>query len=262
MGLSLIWMRILWIAVPFLGTILGAAAVFFVKNGGAGRLRRGTLGFAAGVMLAAMVWSLLMPAIDLAEARGGLAWGAAVLGFLAGVGGLLLLDRGLDRLEARGRRISRAGKGSGSLLLLLAVTLHNLPEGMAVGVALAGMHTGRGMTAAGAAALSIGIAVQNIPEGAIISAPLAAGGMGKGRAFAWGVLSGAVEPVGAVLMLALSRWLGPMLPYVLAFAAGTMLYVVTVELIPEIQSGEASPVGAVTTALGFALMMLLDVALG
>lgn len=247
MGLSLIWMRILWIAVPFLGTILGAAAVFFVKNGGAGRLRRGTLGFAAGVMLAAMVWSLLMPAIDLAEARGGLAWGPAVLGFLAGVGGLLLLDRGLDRLEARGRRISRAGKGSGSLLLLLAVTLHNLPEGMAVGVALAGMHTGRGMTAAGAAALSIGIAVQNIPEGAIISAPLAAGGMGKGRAFAWGVLSGAVEPV---------------LPYVLAFAAGTMLYVVTVELIPEIQSGEASPVGAVTTALGFALMMLLDVALG
>ncbi len=258
-----LWGAAACVLLPFLGTAGGAAAVFFLRRRIRADLRKGLLGFAAGVMLAASVWSLLIPAIQLAEEAGRLAWGPAVLGFLGGMGCLLRLDGWLSRVEEGAMRGMLRGQKPANLMLLLAVTVHNFPEGMAVGVALAGALGGRaGVTAAGVAALSIGIAVQNVPEGAIISVPLAAGGMKKSSAFCYGTLSGAVEPVGAVLMLALTRWLSPILPYVLAFAAGTMLYVVVVELVPETQKDGGGAAGAVGTALGFALMMLLDVALG
>jgi ZIP family zinc transporter len=205
-------------------------------------------------MLAAMVWSLLIPAIAMAESAGTPSWLPALTGFLLGAGSLLGLDALLNRMQARPERAS---------MLTLAVTLHNLPEGMAVGVALAGLLSGKTeITTAAAAALSLGIAIQNIPEGAIISAPLAAAGKSRLRAFSSGALSGAVEPLGAVLTLLLTRQITALLPYVLAFAAGCMLYVVAVELIPETQEGEKSPAGPIGTALGFAVMMLLDVMLG
>ena len=248
-----VWSAALCILLPFFGTALGAAAVFFLRREVHERLRKGLLGFSAGVMLAAMVWSLLMPAMAMAEQAGTAPWLPAAVGFLAGAGCLLLLDIWLEKAE------KRPEKGA---MLTLAVTLHNIPEGMAVGVALAGMLAQDStVTVAGTAALSLGIAIQNLPEGAIISGPLAAGGMGRGRAFGHGVLSGAVEPLGAVLTLLLTRQVTLLLPYVLAFAAGSMLYVVVVELIPETQSGEKSPLGPVCVALGFALMMALDVAL-
>ena len=237
------------VLLPFFGTTLGAATVFFLGRKHRPRLLRGLLGFSAGVMLAAMVWSLLQPAIDMTGGR----WGPAAVGFMLGIVCLLALDSWLTHAE---RRPDRSG------MLSLAVTLHNLPEGMAVGVALASMLAQDSpVTVAGAAALSLGIAIQNLPEGAIISAPLAAGGMSRGRAFVRGMLSGVVEPLGAVLTLALTRQVTLLLPYMLAFAAGSMLYVVVVELIPETQSGEKSPLGPVCVALGFALMMALDVAL-
>jgi ZIP family zinc transporter len=231
------------LTLPFLGTALGAAMVFFLKGAMRPRLQKGLLGFASGVMIAAAVWSLLLPAIALQEAAGGVGWVPAVTGFLAGVGFLLLLDS--------------------SLMLILAVTLHNIPEGMAVGVVLAGMRAGGGaITAAGALALALGIAIQNFPEGAIISMPLVGSGLSRGRAFCYGVLSGAVEPVGAILTILLTGLVTPVLPLILSFAAGAMIYVVVEELIPEAQAGEHSNVGTVGAALGFALMMLLDVALG
>lgn len=237
------------VLLPFFGTSLGAATVFFLGCKHRPGLQRGLLGFSAGVMLAAMVWSLLQPAIDMVGGH----WLPAAVGFLLGIWCLLALDGWLSRAE---KRPDRGG------MLSLAVTLHNLPEGMAVGVALASMLAQDSpVTMAGTAALSLGIAIQNLPEGAIISAPLAAGGMGRCRAFVRGVLSGAVEPLGAVLTLLLTRQVTLLLPYVLAFAAGSMLYVVVVELIPETQSGEKSPLGPVCVALGFALMMVLDVAL-
>ncbi len=249
MHLERVFQAAVCVLLPFFGTALGAAAVFFLGRKHRPGLQRGLLGFSAGVMLAAMVWSLLQPAIDLAGGR----WLPAVAGFLLGIGCLLALDGWLSRVE---KRPDRGG------MLAFAVTLHNLPEGMAVGVALAGMLAQDSpVTVAGTAALSLGIAIQNLPEGAIISGPLAAGGMGRGRAFGHGVLSGAVEPLGAVLTLLLTRQVTLLLPYVLAFAAGSMLYVVVVELIPETQSGEKSPLGPVCVALGFALMMALDVAL-
>lgn len=249
------------ILLPFLGTSLGAAAVFFLRRNPRPAVHKGLLGLAAGVMLAAMVWSLLTPAMEMTRAAGGIVWLPAALGFLAGIGGLLLLDQLLSRAERRAN--ARPTEAHASRMLLLAVTLHNLPEGMAVGVALAGaLSMQSGLTAAGAAALSLGIAIQNIPEGTIISAPLAAAGMSRPRAFLYGMLSGAIEPLGAVLTLLLTRWITPLLPYVLAFAAGTMLYVVSVELIPETQRGRGGMVGAIGTALGFVLMMILDVALG
>lgn len=236
--------------LPFFGTSLGAATVFFLGKRRCPGARRGLLGFSAGVMLAAMVWSLLQPAIELTGGR----WLPATAGFLLGCGGLLALDGWLRREE-------RHPGGGG--MLALAVTLHNLPEGMAVGVALAGMLTRETpVTLAGAAALSVGIALQNIPEGAIISAPLAAGGLSKGRAFRRGVLSGAVEPLGALMTLLLTRQLTLLLPWVLAFAAGSMFYVVVVELIPETRAGAPGPTGPLGAAVGFALMMALDVALG
>lgn len=249
MGLEGFFQAAVCVLLPFFGTAFGSAAVFFLGRKHRPGLHRGLLGFSAGVMLAAMVWSLLQPAIDLAGRR----WQPAALGFLLGIGCLLALDSWLSLAE---KRPDRGG------MLSLAVTLHNLPEGMAVGVALASMLAQDSpVTLAGAAALSLGIAIQNLPEGAIISGPLAAAGMSRSRAFGQGVLSGAVEPLGAVLTLALTRQVTLLLPYMLAFAAGSMLYVVVVELIPETQSGEKSPLGPVCVALGFALMMALDVAL-
>ena len=259
--MSDIWSAALCIMLPFFGTALGAAAVFFLRREPHARLQKGLLGFSAGVMLAAMVWSLLMPAMEMAEQAGTPPWLPAAVGFLAGAGCLLLLDIWLEKAEKRPEKGAMLMLGK-SLMLMLAVTLHNLPEGMAVGVALAGMLSGQELvTLAGAATLSLGIAIQNVPEGAIISAPLAAAGMSRGRAFGHGVLSGAVEPLGAIITLLLTRQMTLLLPYVLAFAAGCMLYVVVVELIPETQSGEKSPLGPVCVALGFALMMALDVAL-
>lgn len=219
------------------------------------------LGFASGVMLAAMVWSMLMPAMAQSGMPERLCWFPAVVGFFAGTGSLLGLDALLQHAEWKERR--PFGEENGTFLMTLAVTLHNLPEGMAVGVALAAvLAEDSAVTLTGAAALSIGIAIQNIPEGTIISAPLAAAGMKTGKAFFCGVLSGAVEPLGALCTLLLTHFVQPLLPYVLAFAAGTMLYVVVVELIPEMQSGQRGPWGALGTAAGFAFMMLLDVALG
>ncbi len=238
------------LALPFLGTALGAAAVFFMGRKSRPGLRRGLLGFSAGVMLAAMVWSLLQPAIHLA----GGAWLPAAAGLLVGMAGLLLLDRLLHRLE---RMPPQGG------MMALAVTLHNLPEGMAVGVTLAGLLAGGGaVTLAEAAALSLGIAIQNVPEGAIISMPYTIHGMSRGKAFLRGTLSGAVEPLGGLLTLLLTRQVAALLPWVLAFAAGCMLYVAVVELIPATQEGGRSALGPVAVAVGFALMMALDVALG
>ena len=238
------------VLLPFFGTSLGAAAVFFLGCKRRPNLQRGLLGFSAGVMLAAMVWSLLQPAVDLADGK----WFPAAAGFLVGIGGLVALDGWLSRAE---KRPDRGG------MLSFAVTLHNLPEGMAVGVALAGMLAQDSqVTVAGTAALSVGIAIQNLPEGAIISAPLAAAGMSKGRAFGHGVLSGTVEPLGAVITLLLTRQVTLLLPYVLAFAAGAMLYVVVEELIPEMSEGDHSNIGVIFFTVGFSVMMVLDVALG
>ncbi len=244
-----IFSAVLCLALPFLGTALGSAAVFFMGKKQRPALRRGLLGFSAGVMLAAMVWSLLQPAVDISGS-----WVPAALGLLLGMGALLLLDLLLRSVEVRPR------PGG---MLAFAITLHNLPEGMAVGVSLAALlATGAPVTAAGAAALSLGIAIQNVPEGAVISLPLAAHGISRGRAFCRGVLSGAVEPLGGLLTLALTRQTATVLPWVLAFAAGSMLYVVVVELIPATREAGESALGPVTVALGFALMMALDVALG
>ena len=249
-----VWSAALCILLPFFGTALGAATVFFLGREAHERLKNGLLGFSAGVMLAAMVWSLLMPAMEMARASGTPPWLPASVGFLAGAGCLLLLDLWLDKAQ------KRPEKGA---MLTLAVTLHNLPEGMAVGVALAGMLSGQQLvTLAGAATLSLGIAIQNVPEGAIISAPLVAAGKQRSHAFAAGALSGAVEPLGSLLTLALTRQVSALLPYVLAFAAGCMLYVVAVELIPETQCSGRSAAGPLGAALGFTVMMVLDVMLG
>ena len=252
------------IAIPFLGTTLGAACVFFMKRALGDWLQRSLTGFAAGVMVAASVWSLLIPAMEQAETLGRWAFFPAAVGFWGGIGFLLLLDRVIPHLH----RNANQQEGPRSTLqrttmMVLAVTLHNIPEGMAVGVVYAGFLAGGStITAAGALALSLGIAIQNFPEGAIISMPLRAEGMGKGRAFLGGVLSGIVEPIGAVLTLLAARRIVPALPYLLSFAAGAMLYVVVEELIPEMSEGKHSNLGTVFFAVGFSVMMILDVALG
>lgn len=250
--------------IPLLGTTLGAAMVFFMKGEMKPRLQKVLLSFASGVMMAASVWSLLIPAIDMAEQSGGVAWVPAVVGFLAGIAFLLVLDTVIPHLhldsDSPEGRPSRLGK---SFMLVLAVTLHNIPEGMAVGVVLAGMLGANPVISVTAAfALSIGIAIQNFPEGAIISMPLVSNGMSRSKAFVYGLLSGIVEPAGALITIALTAQIKPVLPYVLAFAAGAMIYVVVEELIPEAQAGEHSNIGTIGVAFGFALMMLLDVALG
>ncbi len=260
----------LGILIPLAGTTLGAAAVFLLKRQPGAALGKALLGFAAGVMLAASVWSLLLPAVEMAEEQGIAGWIPTVTGFFLGVGFLLALDALAPVLRKKCEREDDPEQGPSrrkTSLLLFAVTLHNIPEGMAVGVIFAGFAAdSAAITAAGAFALSIGIAIQNIPEGAIISMPLLSGGHSRGKAFFRGFLSGAVEPLGAVLTLALASLITPILPYILSFAAGTMVYVTVEELIPEAQAGTRTglggTLGTISITLGFALMMLLDVALG
>ncbi len=252
------------ILIPFLGTSLGAACVFFMKNTLSDKIQRALTGFAAGVMVAASVWSLIIPAIEQSASFGKLSFLPAAIGFWIGILFLLLLDhiiphlhRNSDQAEGPKSQLQR------TTMMVLAVTLHNIPEGMAVGVVYAGYLSGSTtITAAGALALSLGIAIQNFPEGAIISMPLRAEGMKKGKAFAGGVLSGIVEPIGAVLTILAAHYIIPALPYLLSFAAGAMLYVVVEELIPEMSQGRHSDVGTLCFAVGFSLMMILDVALG
>ena len=254
----------LGIMIPFLGTTLGAACVFFMKKSLGDLVQRALAGFAAGVMVAASIWSLLIPAIEQSEDMGKLSFLPAFIGFWVGVLFLLLLDRLIPHLhvgseQAEGPK-SKLGRTS---MMVLAVTLHNIPEGMAVGVVYAGFLSGNTkITAASALALSLGIAIQNFPEGAIISMPLRSEGMGKTKAFVGGVLSGIVEPIGAVLTILAAGLIVPALPYLLSFAAGAMLYVVVEELIPEMSVGEHSNIGTIFFAVGFSLMMVLDVALG
>ena len=252
------------ILIPFFGTAIGSACVLLMKERLNPFLQRGLTGFAAGVMVAASVWSLLVPAMDQSKDMGRWAFLPAASGFWLGVLFLLLLDRTVPHLHLNS---SKAEGPRSSLqkttMLVLAVTLHNLPEGMAVGVVYAGWLSGdAGITAAGALALSLGIAIQNFPEGAIISMPLRAEGVGKGRAFLYGALSGAVEPLGAALTMLAAGAVVPLLPYLLSFAAGAMVYVVVEELIPEMSEGQHSNVGTVLFAAGFTVMMALDVALG
>lgn len=252
------------ILIPFAGTSLGAASVFLMKKNMGIRTQRILTGFAAGVMVAASIWSLIIPAINQAERMGKLAFIPAVVGFWLGVGFLLLLDTVTPHLHLNTEK-AEGPKSSfkKTTMLVMAVALHNIPEGMAVGVVYAGWVTGQAdITLMGAIALSIGIAIQNFPEGAIISMPLCATGVKKPKAFWYGVLSGAVEPVAAVITILLSEIIVPALPYLLSFAAGAMIYVVVEELIPEMSSGEHSNWGTVMFAVGFSLMMTLDVALG
>lgn len=252
------------ILIPFLGTSLGAACVFFMKHDMSERLSRILTGFAAGVMVAASIWSLLIPAMDQSEEMGKFAFVPAVAGFWGGILFLLLLDHIIPHLH----RYSVSAEGPKSRLqrttmMVLAVTLHNIPEGMAVGGVYAGYLAGNAkITVAAAMALSIGIAIQNFPEGAIISMPLRAEGMKVSKAFAGGVLSGIVEPVGAMLTILAAGYIVPALPYLLSFAAGAMIYVVVEELIPEMSQGEHSDLGTIFFAVGFTVMMSLDVALG
>lgn len=258
-------MDIFWgLFIPFLGTSLGAACVFFMRGEMHRGVQRGLTGFASGVMVAASIWSLLIPAIEESSDWGKLAFLPAVIGFGGGILFLLFLDHIIPHLhmgaeKAEGPRSHLAR----TTMLVLAVTLHNIPEGMAVGVVLAGFLSGHGdITYASAMALSIGIAIQNFPEGAIISMPLRGAGMGKMKSFVGGMLSGAVEPVGGMLIILLTSLVVPLMPYLLSFAAGAMMYVVVEELIPEMSEGEHSDIGVLTFALGFMVMMTLDVALG
>ena len=252
------------ILIPFLGTSLGAACVFLIRRQLSDAVQRILTGFAAGVMVAASVWSLLIPAIEQAAQMGTLSFFPAFAGFWGGVLFLLGLDHLIPHLHAR----SNQTEGPESWLqrttmMVLAVTLHNIPEGIAVGVVYAGLLSGSTqITTAGALALSLGIAIQNFPEGAIISMPLRAEGESKGKAFLGGVLSGIVEPLGAALTILAARLIVPALPYLLSFAAGAMLYVVVEELIPEMSQGKHSNIGTIAFAAGFSVMMALDVALG
>ncbi len=250
--------------IPFLGTSLGAACVFFLRSEMNRTLQRGLTGFASGVMVAASIWSLLIPALEQAAPMGRWAFLPSVIGFGIGMAFLLLLDHVIPHLhmnadKAEGPRSHLAR----TTMLVLAVTLHNIPEGMAVGVVYAGFLSGTsGITAASAMALALGIAIQNFPEGAIISMPLKSAGLGNQKAFLGGVLSGIVEPIGAVLTIALTALVVPLMPYLLSFAAGAMMYVVVEELIPEMSAGEHSDTGVIAFAIGFMVMMSLDVALG
>ena len=252
------------ILIPFLGTALGAACVFFMKRTLSTGIQRALTGFAAGIMTAASVWSLLIPAMEQSADMGKLAFLPAVIGFLVGILFLLGLDHLIPHLhmnssEAEGPK----SKLKKTTMLVLAVTLHNIPEGMAVGVVYAGWASGNvSITAAAAMALSIGIAIQNFPEGAIISLPLRSEGTGKGKAFLYGALSGIVEPIAAIITIAAASVVIPILPYLLSFAAGAMIYVVIEELLPEASTGSHSNIATIWFSVGFLLMMILDVALG
>ena len=259
---------VIWgLLIPFIGTAAGAACVFFLKKDLQAGVQRALTGFAAGVMVAASIWSLIVPAIDQSADKGRLAFLPAFIGFWLGILFLLLLDHVIPHLH---RRIDQADQTEGpkakldrTVMMVLAVTLHNIPEGMAVGVVYAGLLAGTANITAGAAlALALGIAIQNFPEGAIISMPLFAEGKSKRKAFRLGVLSGAVEPLFGSLTVLIAGLVIPAMPYLLSFAAGAMLYVVVEELIPEMSAGEHSNIGVIFFAVGFSLMMALDVALG
>lgn len=253
----------LGVLLPFVGTSLGAAMVFVLKGEMSSKVQKILTGFAAGVMVAASFWSLLQPSLESSEHMGRLSFVPAAIGFLIGMGFLLLLDEVTPHthmdLQDEGPKTGLAR----TTKLILAVTLHNIPEGMAVGVVYAGwLAGGQNVGPAAALALALGIAIQNFPEGAIVSMPLRAEGMGKGKTFWYGVLSGAVEPTASILTILAAQLVVPVLPYLLAFAAGAMVYVVVEELIPEMSEGAHSNIGTIAFALGFVVMMVLDVALG
>lgn len=256
------------ILIPFLGTTIGSALVFLLKNKMTTFIQKILLGFASGVMIAASIWSLLIPAINMAEEQGKIAWIPATVGFLLGIISLMFLDKKVEEIERKkfeqkNENTSIKEKVKSTTMLILAVTLHNIPEGMAVGVVFAGLMVGSvGITVAGAFSLAIGIAIQNIPEGAIISMPLKSDGATKTKAFISGTLSGIVEPIGAIITVLLTSIIVPILPYLLSFAAGAMIYVVTSELVPEMRNGEKANIGTIGLAIGFIVMMILDVALG
>lgn len=247
---------ILGILIPFLGTSLGSFFVFFLKKNMNEKLQKLTVGFAGGVMIAASVWSLIIPSVEMAENQGKISWVPATIGLILGVIFLIVINKIAENLEKRkdGKKLN---------MLLFSVTLHNIPEGMAVGVAFAGFLAGNaGIELMEAMLLAIGIAIQNIPEGAIISMPLKMDGMSKRKAFLYGVLSGIVEPIASVITILLINIVVPLLPYLLSFAAGAMIYVVIEELVPEMHSGKKSELGVIGVTIGFAIMMILDIALG
>lgn len=250
--------------IPFFGTTLGSAMVFLMKNKMSQKVEKILLGFASGVMIAASVWSLLIPSIEMTETQGKVAWIPAAIGFLLGIVFLLILDSVIPHMHLESEKPEGIkSKLKKTTMMVFAVTLHNIPEGMAVGVTFAGaISQNAGITMAGAFALAVGIAIQNFPEGAIISMPLKSEGVSKPRAFLYGTLSGIVEPIGAVITILLTNAVVPILPYLLSFAAGSMIYVVVEELIPESQAGEHSNIGTIGVAIGFTIMMILDVALG
>lgn len=254
----------LGLAIPFIGTTLGAAMVFFMKNKMNQNVEKILLGFASGVMIAASVWSLLIPSIELAKNQSIPGWAPAAIGFMLGILFLLVLDSIIPHLHLHDDKPEGIkAKLKKTTMLIFAVTLHNIPEGMAVGVTFAGALIGNaGITMAGAFALAIGIAIQNFPEGAIISMPLKSEGISKPKAFLYGTLSGVVEPIGAIITILLTNIIQIILPYLLSFAAGAMIYVVVEELIPEAQEGQHSNLATIGVAIGFVIMMILDVALG
>lgn len=254
---------IIGLLIPFIGTTMGSGMVFFMKNKINNKVEKLLLGFASGVMIAASVWSLIIPSIDMAVEQKIIAWVPASVGFMLGISFLLLLDSIIPHLHLNSDKPEGLNvKLKKTTMMVLAVTLHNIPEGMAVGVAFAGALIGNtGITLAGAMALSIGIAIQNFPEGAIISMPLRTEGESKWKAFLHGALSGIVEPIGAIITILLTKLVVPVLPYLLSFAAGAMIYVVVEELIPESQQGKHSNIGTIGVAIGFVIMMILDVAL-
>lgn len=256
-------MNIFWgIMIPFIGTTAGAGCVYFMKNKMNDLVQKILLGFASGVMVAASVWSLLIPAMDMSQDMGKLAFIPASVGFLLGIVFLLALDKLVPHMHLDNEKEGPQSHLKKSTMLVLAVTLHNIPEGMAVGVIFAGLASGsQGVTFAGALALSIGIAIQNFPEGAIISMPLKSSGLSKNKSFIYGMLSGVVEPIGAAITVLMASYVVPILPYLLAFAAGAMIYVVVEELIPEASQGKHSNVATIGFAIGFVVMMILDVAL-
>ena len=255
---------ILGVFIPLIGTSLGSACVFFLKGEISDKLQKVLLGFAAGVMVAASVWSLLIPAMDMSADMGKFSFVPALIGFLLGMGFLLLMDSVIPHMHVGSEEPEGAkSKLQKTTMLILAVAIHNFPEGAACGAIFAGVLTGEtNVTMAGAIALSIGIAIQNIPEGAIISMPLRSHGVSKRKSFLYGMMSGVVEPIGAILAIMLASLITPILPYMLAFAAGAMMYVVVEELIPETSEGAHSNLGTIAFAIGFSLMMVLDVALG
>ena len=244
------------ILIPFIGTSLGSFLVFFLKNNMNEKLKKLIVGFAAGVMIAASIWSLIMPSVEMAEHQGKIEWVPATIGLLLGITFLIVINKLAENFENKrnGKKIN---------MLMFSVTLHNIPEGMAVGVCFAAFLAGNaGIDLLEAMLLAIGIAIQNIPEGAIISMPLKMGGISKKKAFLYGVLSGIVEPISAVITLVLINVVVPLLPYLLAFAAGAMIYVVIEELVPEMHDGNKSALGVIGVTIGFVIMMILDIALG